>query len=112
MNAALKKACGLLETTAAALYYSACSSESKRARAVFERMDKPRVGDVVIELTTMHRNDGRERLGTLKSVSKHRGPIAKQWTIEAFDGAVVCWTNAKFIAIPEGLNWFNEASAL
>lgn len=90
-------------------------------QACYKRMANPTVGDVVLEVSTYHRepwNPGA--LGRLVSegmepwsADDDEAGLEHVWYVKPFmpteDGsATVRWTNARFIALPD--QWWSEAS--
>lgn len=80
-------------------------------RRLFNRTTEPKVGDLVLETSRLRMlEDGPSGLGILESVSGDPKSHLAEWTIKTPKGSVR-WTNAKFVAIPEGFDWFPRRAA-
>lgn len=98
----------MLEATALDLWRaSLCATKTEMGKQLFERMKNPKVGDVVMEITS-YRRIKTDRMGFGKLISKTEGNhCGTEWVIETPDGKRCKWTNADIIAIPCGtFDWY------
>jgi len=92
----------------------ALSGKSKGTE-YYEFVSHPRVGQIVVETSSLHRRGGPENIGRLVSITREpmytpkewkdeAGPIPQDtfWTIELLhDGSLFKWSNCSFIVVPE-----------
>lgn len=60
---------------------------------------RPQVGDLVLEVSSMHRNDLDHRLGYLERISDG-GYYDQTFSIRCLDGSRMNWTNSIFVRVP------------
>lgn len=99
---------GWLEATAYDLWMCALSTQTPAGRALYERMSKPKVGDLVMETTSWRLlKKNRRGFGRLVAVKEGRTDYDTVWTLETPDGHRCNWRNARMIAVPAGTHeWF------
>lgn len=72
----------------------------------FERMNNPKIGDLVMEITSRGIvKDQENGIGVLVSVDGDRNSFDCKWVIETENGTV-SWSNCKFVAIPMDFDWY------
>ena len=104
----------LLDLLAASAYVAwsntLCGDPSQVQKAYYERMRKPEIGDLVLEVTTFRRASSSDKIGRLLSIEDEPypdweddepAPTRKVWTIKTLDGRECRWENCDFIVIPE-----------
>lgn len=77
--------------------------------AMYERMAHPRVGDLVLEISSFRLLRVKHRgFGVLLSIDGDPEAFETKWVIRlTVDGSTMEWSNAKFIAIPaEVHDWY------
>jgi hypothetical protein len=118
----------LLEVSAYRLYLSCLGNTAPDARVLYGRMINPQVGDVVMEISTIHHDGQRpryesrtgDRIGTLMRIESEpmhtpeqwaEGgygdepiPTERAWYLRLLDGREYRWVNASFIALPSDLD--------
>ena len=100
----------LLVRTGYNLWHAVVTCSSPLHRLLFERMNHPRIGDFVIESTTLKDLESRSVFyigaGTLVAI-EHREVQWPKWTIKIPSGMNVMWENAHFFAVPgEHFDWY------
>lgn len=124
----------LAEISAYNLYLATLVGDpAPRVKKIGDRMRAPVPGDLVLEISTIYREGGRyesrvgERLGRLLRVVREDVytaevwygrecgaqpgepiPTERVWYIELADGREYRWHNASFIAVPEGIDSFEN----
>lgn len=92
-----------LEETARNLWMSAAINACPAGIRLFDRMQNPKLGDIVTEITT--RDKTPDKTGTLINFSGEG--CERKWTIQT-DNGTQNWTNAQFIAIPMDFDWWQK----
>ena len=111
----LKEVAKMIRCTGHELYYVSSTSQGPKWNMLWQRMNSPRPGDMVIELTRIYQ-DGEtgnhlRAVGTLLRVTREPvepwedddlsgRPYEKVWYIRNLAGEEVRWVNADFAAIP------------
>ena len=98
----------VFEATAYNLWMAAIQGQTPATQALFQRMKKPQVGDMVMEITSYRRiKKDRRGTGMLIAIEESENRFLKKWTIQTPEGDTCDWTNADVIAIPSDVHdWF------
>lgn len=87
-----------------------CGNQSQDQNEYYKRLGNPQIGDLVLEITTMHRVAAMDRIGYLEAIEfrdapgwddESPAPKEKYWRIRKLDGELFEWSNSRFIVIPE-----------
>lgn len=66
----------------------------------YKLMSTPRVGDLVMEVSTIRRRKNAiDGVGILMKISPKQPSGFKKWTIKTLDGRKMVWTNCHFIKL-------------
>ncbi len=103
-----------------------CGNQNPRQQRMYERMKDYKIGDLVMEISTIwfKGTDSRfdtsraaSRIGVLKNKTREPfpdwdeeeqgepSPLEEVHYIETLDGRMFRWTNANFVAIPDDMDW-------
>lgn len=110
----------LIATLAYNLYLACLVGDpAPKVKRLFGRMTEPQIGDLVVEVSTVHRTvRGAGAMGKLVRVveepvceaSEWEGdepiPTERVWFVELPDGTESKWINASFIAIPTEIDHY------
>ena len=109
---ALEQLAGSLAATAYQAYSHALPGQpGTNAHRFWEWTTRPRVGQLVVEVSTHGLRPAIERLGVLQSITDEpvpnweeslNGPAPQRpvWTIQLLNGELKRWENCRFIAVP------------
>ena len=106
-----------------------CGNPTPNQRDYYDRVTKPRVGDMILEITNWKAR-AIDRIGVLVSADQEPPPdmsqddydeaewgrpwppyLEKVWRIITTDDRPFHWTNANFIAVPKGPFGFDKRPA-
>jgi ribosomal protein L14 len=85
----------LLIVNAYTAYLCTIGSRAPRVQKLGERMEHPIIGDIVLEVSKLAAQPELDRIGELVMADVSE----KRYTIHTFDGRLVTWTDAAFIAV-------------
>src|SRR2546430_2277388 len=97
----------LLEINAYEVYSATLvGNATPHTQALHKWITNPRVGDLVLETSTLYHEEITDRLGYLRAVDLIDGEMF--YTIETLNGDTKRWQNARFIRVVEDLRHLNR----